>query len=101
MQQVLSGLEFASLNYPLVNNADVATLTNKDDVREGLVKQVVSPVRWLEIMEDLVEKGVDTFVEVGPGRVLSGLLKRTARGATLLNVEDVTSLEKTVTALKG
>jgi [acyl-carrier-protein] S-malonyltransferase len=101
MQGVLSALKFSDLRCPLINNADVDTITNAGDVKEGLVKQVVSPVRWLEIMEDLVSKGVDTFVEVGPGKVLSGLIKRTSRKATLLNVEDVESLEKTISTLKG
>lgn len=101
MRGVLEAITVKDLNVPLVNNADVEELTAADDVRKGLIKQIVSPVRWLETMEALVERGVDTFVEVGPGRVLSGLLKRTARKARLLNVEDMDSLQKTIEALKG
>jgi len=101
MRGVLEAIEFSDLKIPLINNADVDEITDKDSVKEGLIKQIVSPVRWQETMEALASKGVTTFVEIGPGRVLSGLLKRAVKGCRLLNVEDSESLEKTITALKG
>jgi len=101
MRGVLEAIEFSDLTTPLINNADVAEMTAKEDVKEGLIKQIVSPVRWQETMEALADRGVTTFVEIGPGRVLSGLLKRAVKGAQLLNVEDSESLENTIKALKG
>ena len=67
--------------------------------RDGLIRQVSSPVRWEESVQELVRQGVDTFVEIGPGQVLSGLVKKIEKGARVLNVEDPASLEATVSAL--
>jgi [acyl-carrier-protein] S-malonyltransferase len=69
------------------------------ECREGLVRQVSSPVRWQESVERLAAEGVRTFVEIGPGEVLSGLVKKIAKGAQVLNVQDPESLEKTLAAL--
>ena len=60
-----------------------------DAVRDALVRQVTAPVRWSNSMQLLVEQGVDTFVEAGPGKVLSGLMRQTNRDVKTLNVEDV------------
>ena len=69
--------------------------------RAGLIRQISSPVRWTEIVAQLVAQGVTTFVEVGPGKVLSGLVKAIYRDAALFNVEDVASLQKTIESLKN
>ena len=61
----------------------------------------MSPVRWEETIQTLAEKGVDTFIEIGPGKVLSGFVKRTLKGVTILNVEDSKTLEKALGKLKG
>jgi len=66
-----------------------------------LLDQVTSPVRWIECVEELVRLGVTRFVEVGPGRVLSGLVKRIEKSAEVFNVEDGASLAKTVAALQS
>jgi [acyl-carrier-protein] S-malonyltransferase len=58
-------------------------------LRDALVRQVSAPVRWVESMQLLIEQGVDTFVEAGPGKVLSGLMRQTSRDVKTLNVEDV------------
>ena len=68
----LDGIEFGDLAVPLVTNVDAAIIRRGADARDALVRQVSSPVRWLESMELLIREGVDTFVEVGPGKVLSG-----------------------------
>jgi [acyl-carrier-protein] S-malonyltransferase len=84
---------------PLVDNVDARAVRTAAECRDGLVRQVSSPVRWQESIELLAASGVTTFVEVGPGEVLSGLVKKIAKGVQVLNVQDPESLEKTVAAL--
>lgn len=85
---------------PIVSNADAIFLTTADGVKASLVKQLQSPVLWEDSVREMVKFGVDTFIEVGPGTVLSGLIKRTATGMKLLNVQDTESLEHTLKALR-
>jgi [acyl-carrier-protein] S-malonyltransferase len=97
----LAGVTFQDAEVPLVNNVDARVVRSAAECREGLVRQVSAPVRWQESVERLSREGVHTFVEVGPGKVLSGLVKKIAPGARVLNVEDPASLEATVAALRG
>jgi len=83
----------APLRIPLVTNVDAAVITSGDEAREALIRQVILPVRWEESMRELMEQGVSTFVEVGPGRVLSGLMRQIERSVHTVNVEDPKSLE--------
>jgi [acyl-carrier-protein] S-malonyltransferase len=71
-----------------------------DACRDGLVRQVSGTVRWQESVERLVREGVDTFVEVGPGTVLAGLVKKIDKSVRVLNVEDPASLEATAALLE-
>ncbi|CAN5666337.1 ACP S-malonyltransferase [soil metagenome] len=91
----LEALSFYDLLTPLVSNADAAEVRKAADARDSLVCQVSSPVRWLESIELLIRQGIDTFVEVGPGRVLSGLMRQINREVKSLNVEDTASLKST------
>jgi len=93
----LENVAFHDLRFPLVTNVDAAVIESGEDACDALIRQVSSPVRWLESVQLLIERGVQTFVEVGPGIVLSGLVRQIDRGATCLNVSDVESLEKAVT----
>ena len=95
----LDEVEFRDLSVPLVTNVDAAVIRGGAEARAALVRQVSSPVRWSESVERLRAFGVDTFVEVGPGKVLTGLVRQTAPGARGLNVEDAASLEATLGAL--
>ena len=95
----LEALAWRDPRVPLINNVDARPVRAADAARDGLLRQVSSPVRWQECAEALVREGVDTFVEVGPGTVLGGLLKKIAPGARILNVQDPESLDKTVSAL--
>jgi len=95
----LATLPFADPRAPLVNNVDARLVRSAAECRQGLVRQVTAPVRWQQCVEALVAEGVSTFVEVGPGRVLGGLIKRIAKGARVLSVEDPTSLEHAVESL--
>jgi [acyl-carrier-protein] S-malonyltransferase len=99
----LEDVVFEDLLLHLVTNVDASIIEpvngSSNDARDALIRQVSSPVRWLESMELLISEGVDTFVEVGPGKVLSGLLRQIKRDARSLNVEDVASLQATRAAL--
>jgi [acyl-carrier-protein] S-malonyltransferase len=89
----LNQVEFSDLLIPIVNNVDADEVTLGSEARDALVRQVSSPVRWLESVEKLISSGVDTFIEVGPGKVLSGLIRQINRGVRCLNVEDSATLK--------
>jgi [acyl-carrier-protein] S-malonyltransferase len=95
----LGEVEFKDLSVPLVTNVDAAVIRTGAEARDSLVRQVSSPVRWRESVELLAREGVETFVEIGPGKVLSGLVRQTAPRSRCLNVEDAASLEATHAAL--
>ena len=95
----LDALAFRDPEVPLVNNVDAGVVTKGPACREGLVRQVSGAVRWQQSVETLVSLGVSTFVEVGPGAVLAGLIKKTSKDARILNVNDPASLDQTVAAL--
>jgi [acyl-carrier-protein] S-malonyltransferase len=93
LKEDLSAIEFSSLKIPLVTNVDAEIITSGGEAREALVRQVTLPVRWEESIRELIDQGAATFVEVGPGRVLSGLLRQIDRSVHSLNVEDGKSLQ--------
>ena len=97
----LKKVPFANLRVPLVTNVDADTETSGDEARDALIRQVSSPVRWEESVRLLIDEGVNTFVEVGPGRVLSGLLRQIERSVATLNVEDEKSLCATLDKVAG
>lgn len=101
LESALEPVELGSFRFPVVSNVTGGPVTDSAEVKGLLVRQVASPVRWVDTMDALVAAGVEAAVEVGPGRVLSGLLRRHARGVKTFNVEDPASLEKTLKALKG
>jgi [acyl-carrier-protein] S-malonyltransferase len=89
----LGQLAFNEPNIPVITNVDARPTTAPADLRNALLRQVSAPVRWVESMELLLQQGISTFVEVGPGKVLSGLMRQINREANCLNVEDAASLE--------
>jgi [acyl-carrier-protein] S-malonyltransferase len=91
----LAALQFSEPAMPVVTNVDARATSALDELRDALVRQVSAPVRWSESMQLLMQQGVDTFVEVGPGKVLTGLMRQINRDAKTLNVEDAASLEAT------
>jgi [acyl-carrier-protein] S-malonyltransferase len=95
----LRNAKFSSLQIPLVTNADADTITEGEEARRALIRQVTLPVRWEESMRLLMEEGVTTFIEVGPGRVLSGLLRQIERSVHCFNVEDEKSLNSSLEKL--
>jgi [acyl-carrier-protein] S-malonyltransferase len=95
----LAAIGFNDLQVPLVTNVDAAVIEKALAARDALVRQVSSPVRWLQSVELLIKQGVDTFVEVGPGKVLSGLMRQISREVRCFNVEDVASLKSASASL--
>jgi [acyl-carrier-protein] S-malonyltransferase len=97
----LEALAFRDPAPPLVNNVDAAVVRDGATCRSGLVRQVSGTVRWQESVERLAQEGVTTFVEVGPGSVLSGLVKKIAKGTRVLGVDSPETLEAAVAALRA
>ncbi|MBN2198914.1 MAG: ACP S-malonyltransferase [Candidatus Aminicenantes bacterium] len=101
----LDAVPFHDLRFPVVTNVDARVIRTGGEARDALKRQVSRPVLWLDSMERLKNENVTCFVELGPGRVLSGLMKRIGRGwpgaFSLLNVEDMASLEKTRQAISS
>ncbi len=95
----LEGITFNDPAYPVAANVDARLLTQASEVRDCLVRQVTGSVRWVECIQLLIAEGATHFIEVGPGRVLSGLMRQIDRAQKALNVEDSVSLDKTLTAL--
>ncbi|MDD2554280.1 MAG: ACP S-malonyltransferase [Desulfotomaculaceae bacterium] len=90
----LEQVTVADPQIPVVANVSADLVCTGQEVKDSLIKQVYSPVRWEECVLKMISLGVDTFIEVGPGKVLSGLIKKISRDVTILNVEDRASLEK-------
>ena len=101
LEHELKKTHFDKLRVPLVTNVDADTIESGEQARDALVRQVTAAVHWEESVRLLIEEGVNTFVEVGPGKVLTGLLRQIERSVAMLNVEDATSLLKTVEKIAG
>jgi [acyl-carrier-protein] S-malonyltransferase len=101
LEKDLAAIRFADLGMPLVTNFDADTIRKGEEASSALVRQVSMPVRWEESMRLLLDEGVNTFVEVGPGRVLTGLMRQIERSVTTLNVEDEKSLAATLDRITG
>ena len=95
----LESIKFTDPTIPVVCNVDARIVARDADARDCLIRQVTGPVRWVECVQLLLQQGVTHFVEVGPGKVLSGLLRQIDRAQTTFNVEDSASLEKTLASL--
>ncbi|HEX5814260.1 MAG TPA: ACP S-malonyltransferase [Methylomirabilota bacterium] len=97
----LRGVTVAAPRIPVVRNVDAGVTRSASDVVPLLLSQVASPVRWTDCVARLAAEGATTFVEVGPGRVLTALTRRIVDGARALSVEDPASLDKTLAAVKA
>jgi [acyl-carrier-protein] S-malonyltransferase len=89
----LRAATFAALRFPVVTNVDAETIASGEEARDALIRQVTQPVRWLDSVHEMIELGVTIFVEVGPGKVLSGLMRQIDRSVRCFNVEDAASLQ--------
>ena len=104
LTEVLDNITFSSLKISLITNVDSVIVTDAGEIKDALVRQLTNPVKWDDAMQILIKNGYNTFIEVGPGRVLTGLQKRIAKElqktAELFNVEDVESFERTLEGLR-
>jgi len=101
LEKDLNAAAFADLQVPLVTNVDADSIRQGEEARSALIRQVTMPVRWEESMRMLLDEGVNTLVEVGPGRVLTGLMRQIERSVATLNVDDEKSLQATVEKIAG
>lgn len=100
LAEVLSGMDFAAPRYPLYSNV-TALPYEAGTYRDLLSRQVENPVRWQTLVENMIAAGVDTFIEVGPGSTLTGLIQRIAPTVTAVNVENEATLKAAISAVKG
>lgn len=99
LASLLDTIKIKDPGVPIVNNADAVILTTADRIKVSLINQLNSPLLWEDSVRNIVETGVDTIIEVGPGKVLTGLIKRIEPSVRLLNVEDTASLNRTLEEL--
>jgi len=93
---VLEAIEFRDPAVPVYTNVDAAPVTRGDEARAALVRQVSAPVQWQGVIEAMIADGFDTFIEVGPGRILGGLLRRIDRTVRSLSVSDPAGVDAVV-----
>ncbi|WP_026973540.1 ACP S-malonyltransferase [Aliagarivorans marinus] len=89
----IEGIEFQAPSLPVINNVDVTAAESGTDIKDALIRQLYSPVRWTETVEAMVEQGVETLVECGPGKVLTGLAKRIHKPLQAIAINDSASVK--------
>ena len=99
--EFISDVELNDASIPVITNVDAEPTISAEDFRAKMSKQIYSSVYWTQTIEKMVSEGVDTFIEIGPGKVLAGLNKKIAPDANVYNVFDLASLESTVEALNA
>ncbi|MCQ6265759.1 ACP S-malonyltransferase [Fictibacillus sp. WQ 8-8] len=101
MQDVLDSITIQDAEIPVLANVSAKPVTDAGEIKEKLVKQIYSPVRWEETINELMALGVDTFIEIGPGKVLSGLVKKVNRRANVIAISDEATINAAAEKLKG
>ena len=100
LAQVLADVEIYTPRIPYVANVNAQFVTTAEPVKDLLTRQVSSSVRWQQSVEAMINDGVDTFIEIGPGRTLAGFMKKISKEVKTMNVEKLEDIEKVVEALK-
>ena len=100
-EEFIAGVELNNASIPVITNVDAEPTIDSEDFRAKMPKQIYSSVYWTQTIQKMVEEGVDTFIEIGPGKVLAGLNKKIAPETNVYNVFDLASLESTVEALNA
>ena len=100
LKKELENITINEFQTKVVKNLDGKTYTNKDNVRDILADHIINSVRFEQGIQTMLNEGVDTFIEIGPGKTLSGFVKRTSRDVEILNINDMSSFEKTIDKLK-
>ncbi len=99
--EILNQIVINEAKTPVIANVTAKAITDSDEIKGKLIEQLYSPVRWEETVRELMDLGVDTFVEIGPGKVLSGLVKKVNRRANVIAVSDLETINMAVEKLKG
>lgn len=100
LSKVLDDIEIKEMSIPVLANVTGEVIFSKEDIRGLLVEQVSKTVKWTNAIRNMIVAGVDTFVEIGPGKVLSGLIKKTDRSVNIMNVGNMETLNSTMDFLK-
>jgi [acyl-carrier-protein] S-malonyltransferase len=101
LKEVLEGISIEDAKVPVVANVTAKEMTTATEIRERLIEQLYSPVLWEDTIKYLLENDVDTFIEIGPGKVLSGLVKKVHRRAKTYSISDSDTLQTVVAKIKG
>lgn len=101
LADVLAGVELKPFDVPYITNVTADYVTSTEPVKELLCRQVASSVRWQQSVERMIADGVDTFIEMGPGKTLSGFMKKISRNVKMMNIENMADFEKVMAELKG
>jgi [acyl-carrier-protein] S-malonyltransferase len=99
MEEELKKYSLSAPKFPIAFNCDGQLTTDKDLIKNKMAKQINNPVYWEDSINNMIKNGVETFIEIGPGRVLSGLMRRIDKTKKCFNIEDKASLERTLTSL--
>ena len=93
MDKLLQNIEFENAQIQLISNVTALPLEKKGDIAKLLFEQIFSPVRWRESIEYMIKKGITDFIEIGPGKVLSGLVKRTSDKVKVDNINSIDDIK--------
>jgi len=99
LQKNLEQTAITNLRIPLITNVEARPVTSGETIRQALIRQLAEPVLWEDSVRTMIASGIEVFIEVGPGRVLSGLVKRIHREAEVYSIEDSRSLKETIHGL--
>lgn len=100
-QSFVTNATINDANIPVVTNVDAKETTSKDEFAQKMVSQIYSSVHWTQTIKYLIDNGVDTFIEIGPGKVLTGMMRKIDRSVKAYNVSDIESLNKLITQLNS
>jgi [acyl-carrier-protein] S-malonyltransferase len=100
LRQVLDGLDMKDARIPVIANISANPMTTAEEIKENLIEQLYSPVLWEDSVVKMIDLGVDTFIEIGPGKVLSGLIKKINRSVKTYSISDEESCQSVIEALK-
>ena len=97
----LDDLNINDAKIPVITNVDAESTVSANDFRIKMPKQIYSSVHWTQTIQKMVEEGVDTFIEIGPGKVLAGLNKKIAPGTVVYSISDIETLKNTIDVLEA
>ena len=100
LSQELKTVMLKDFNTKVIKNIDGKLYNSQDNIKEVLANHIINPVRFADGLQTMIDMGIDTFIEIGPGKTLSGFVKRTSKDVKIFNINDVESLEKTLGGLK-